>query len=114
MRQFRASSWRNFGSWITTKDWSEVYSASLCSLKYQIFSHELSSAIDTFFPWKSVKNIYMKGLEVRQRSSVGSQGDNQHLFNMIKTLLSTSSGGIKFSKLLSLLDKVSITTELVN
>ena len=27
-RQCRASNWREFGSWITTKDWSEVYQAT--------------------------------------------------------------------------------------
>ena len=56
-RQYRASNWREFGSWITTKDWSEVYQATSCISKFESlsFSQELSSAIETFFPWKTVK-----------------------------------------------------------
>ena len=54
-RQCRASNWREFGSWITTKDWSEVYPATTCISKFQFFSQELSSAIETFFPRKTVK-----------------------------------------------------------
>ena len=55
VRQSRASNWREFGSWITTKDWSKIYSAPSCALKYQVFAEELNLAIDTFFPWKTVK-----------------------------------------------------------
>ena len=59
-RQGCASNWRELGSWITTKDWSEVYQATSCISKFQFFSQELSSAIETF-PWKIVKTcVYDK------------------------------------------------------
>ena len=54
-RQDLASNWREFGSWITTKDWSDVYSSSSCSSKFDLFYQQLSSAIDIFFPWHTVK-----------------------------------------------------------
>ena len=60
-RQCRASNWREFGSWITTKDWSDVYSCLSCSSKFDLFYQQLSSAIDIFFPWKTVKvHVYDK------------------------------------------------------
>ena len=49
----------------------------------------------------------MTGLGLRLRLSVGLQGDNQHLLDMVKILPSTSFGRIKFSELLSLLNTVS-------
>ena len=60
-RHCRASNWREFGSLLTTKDWSEVYQTVSCICKFEFFSQELNSAIETFFPWKTVKtHVYDK------------------------------------------------------
>ena len=60
-RQCRASNWREFGSRITTKDWSEVYQATSCNSNFEFFFQELTSAIETFFPWKTLKTyVYDK------------------------------------------------------
>ena len=53
IRQSRASNWRDFGTWITARDWSELFST--CAQKYHIISQELDSVMDIYFPWKSVK-----------------------------------------------------------
>ena len=51
----------DFGSWITTKDWAEVYNAASFASKFELFSNEFSLAIETFFPWKTVKtHVYDK------------------------------------------------------
>ena len=55
IRQCRASNWRDFGCWMTGKDWSEIFSALSCAQKFEILSQELNSAMDNYFPWKSVK-----------------------------------------------------------
>ena len=51
-RQSRASNWRHFGHWMTTKDWSELFTAPSCAQKFHILTTVLSSSMDTYFPWK--------------------------------------------------------------
>ena len=40
---------------MTGKDSSEIFSAPSCAQKFEILSQELNSAMETCFPWKSVK-----------------------------------------------------------
>ena len=54
-RQSRASNWRSFGQWLTTKDWSEIYSTPSCERKFAILTQELDAALDVCFPWKTAK-----------------------------------------------------------
>ena len=51
-RQCRASNWREFGSWITTKDWSEVYPATSCISKFQFFLQERAQLLKLSFHGK--------------------------------------------------------------
>ena len=57
---------------LQTKDWLEVYNAPSCASKFELFSQDLSSAIETFFPWKTVKtHVYDKPwITVKLRSMI--------------------------------------------
>ena len=55
LRDLRASNWRAFGEWITTMDWKLLYAAPSCSEKLVILMDELTTAMDIYFPFRSVR-----------------------------------------------------------
>ena len=55
VRPVRESGIRSFGDWITHKDWTSMYTQSCVERKCDLFYSELNSAIDLYFPSKSVK-----------------------------------------------------------
>ncbi len=55
IRDMRDSAWCALGRWITQKDWSSVLEANMCKDKFNLFTSDLSQAIDRFLPQKVVK-----------------------------------------------------------
>ena len=54
-RDMRDSAWREFGRWITQKDWNPVLSTSSCEDKFQQFITELKQGVDRYLPQRTVK-----------------------------------------------------------
>ena len=103
-RQGCASNWRELGSWITTKDWSEVYQATSCISKFQFFSQELSSAIETFFPWKIVRTcvydkpwitVKLKSMTKKRQAAFINHGKDSLVFRIWRNRV---QGAIKTAK----------------
>lgn len=55
IKQCWASNWRDFGSWMTGKDWTEIFCGPSYAQKIEILSQELNYAMDTYFSLKSAK-----------------------------------------------------------
>ncbi len=51
----RDSAWREFGRWITQKDWNPVLNTSSCEDKFQQFITELKQGVDRYLPQRTVK-----------------------------------------------------------
>ena len=49
------SNWRDFGAWITTMNWSPLYLALSCFDKLAFLTKILTSAMDIYFPSRTVK-----------------------------------------------------------
>ena len=54
-RDLRESSLRSFGRWLTSFDWSEIYSTVTCEAKYEKFNSVLSEMINLLIPLKKTK-----------------------------------------------------------
>ena len=54
-RQMKDSNIREFGQWITSKTWNDVFELEECGGKYDLFQKTLADAIDDFFPKKRCK-----------------------------------------------------------
>ena len=55
LRDLRKSNWRDFGEWMTTMSWDLLYAAPSCSEKLAILTSELTTAMDIYFPFRSVR-----------------------------------------------------------
>jgi hypothetical protein len=51
----RDSAWREFGRWITQKDWNPVLNTSSCEDKSQLFIKEIKQGVDCYLPQRTVK-----------------------------------------------------------
>ena len=54
-RDIRDSAWRALGRGMTEKDWNIVMSATTAEDKLAVFLKDLNPAIDTFLPWRVIK-----------------------------------------------------------
>lgn len=54
-REMKDSNSREFGQWITSKTWNDVFELEECGEKYDLFQKTLTNAIDDFFPQKRCK-----------------------------------------------------------
>ena len=54
-RDTRNSRIREFGQWITSFSWEEVFSKSLCQDKFDCFYHILLGAINKYLPMRKVR-----------------------------------------------------------
>lgn len=104
VRQSCASNWRDFGAYISTKYWSGVFSAETCALKYQLFSQELSLAVDTFFPRRIIKmhsqdrpwiTKQLKRWIMKRQSSFMKHGKDSIIYKFWRNKVQT---GIKLAK----------------
>ena len=54
-RDMRTSCLREFGQWITTFSWDDLFKAKSCQAKFDIFQRTITKAMDKFCPVKPVK-----------------------------------------------------------
>ncbi|XP_066296186.1 uncharacterized protein [Branchiostoma lanceolatum] len=101
VRPLRESDLRAFGCWITGHDWEEVYCADNTQEKSSAFYTTLLSAVDSFFPVKTVRihkqdkpwiNPHLKTL-IRDRQRAFAEGNRpkwKHLRNKISKNIQSS------------------------
>ena len=54
-RDTRASRIRDFGPWITSFTWQEVYEKNMCQSKFESFHQTLTKAIEKYLPSTTVQ-----------------------------------------------------------
>ena len=107
VRPLRESDMRAFGCWITQHTWDEVYCAVNTQEKYSAFYTTLLSAVDSFFPTRTVRihkqdkpwiTPHLKTL-IRDRQRAFAEGNYpkwKHLRNkIIKTIQSSKKAFYK-------------------
>ena len=92
-RDLRESRMREFGSWITRQDWSEILSTVNVSEKFDKFHTTLSSAVIYFLPYKRVKvsgsdkpwiTANLKMLIIKRQKALRVYGNNSDLFKHLR------------------------------
>ena len=55
MRDLRESSLQHFGRWITSFDWSDIFTTNACEAKYGKFNDIMSDMINILLPLEKTK-----------------------------------------------------------
>ena len=97
-RDMRESAWREFGRWITQKDWKPVLNTSSCEDKFQLFIKELKQGVDCYLPQRTVKvhQTDRPWMTNKLKILYGSENAKPHSKDMVKTRPYINTGGIKF------------------
>ena len=69
IRQCRASNWRDFGSWMTGKDWSEIFSAPSCAQNSRSYHRNLTPPWTIIFLGNLLRNTQVTSHGLRITSS---------------------------------------------
>lgn len=95
-QEMKESNIRDFGQWITVKNWNDVLELEDCEEKYTVFMTTLSNAIKTFFPSKRCKTsskdkpwvtLKLKILVSRRQSAFCKYGKSSCEYGQLRNMV---------------------------